>query len=371
MGLPLWDVPWPRLRHSVRSACNEMSALNYCKYVGLTFPTALQLRMQVHDSRSTLRLSTVSNAATFQSQAGPQAEQRRAQRTPPQVSYEKETVAPHCLTACRKGVADEELAKKEAERGRKRKADDDEILGGARKRSRSYSSTSVSTISTSRSRSQSPRHTKLAHDERKLGFRSKLPGSSPHRRTARSSSHSALSYRSRSFGRNISEHRGERSGTLHGRRPVSSDRRRENMPLNGTRKRRRTSSTSSRSYSSDYSNGQRRRNRSHDGDRNTRRRRSSVSPDTRGRDRSLPRNNGKRRTMSRGDSMDRGRIARGRQSMTPRSPPPAEKVDGRGSGAQEGVENRPPQIQAPRKERSLSPFSKRLALTQAMNLGHR
>ena len=143
------------------------------------------------------------------------------------------------------------------------------------------------------------------------------------------------------------------------------------MPLNGTRKRRRNSGGSSSSHSSDYSNRPTRRNRSRDGDRNTRRRRSSVSPDTRGRDRSLPRNSGKRRTMSRSDSMDRGRIARGRQSLTPRSPPQAERVYRRGSGAQEGVGNRPSHAQAPRKEKSLSPFSKRLALTQAMNLGHR
>ena len=143
------------------------------------------------------------------------------------------------------------------------------------------------------------------------------------------------------------------------------------MPLNGTRKRRRNSSTSSSSYSSDYSNGRKRRNRSRDGDRNTRRRRSSVSPDTRGRDRSLPRRSGKRRTMSRGNSMDRGLIARGRQSLTPRSPPSGDRAYERGLGAQEGVENRPPHAQAPRKEKSLSPFSKRLALTQAMNLGHR
>ena len=230
----------------------------------------------------------------------------------------------------------------------------------------------MSTISTSRSRSESHRHTTLAHDERQPGSRSNLRKSSPRRRTAKGSTRSAISYTSRSSGRNMSEDRYEKSETLHGGRSISPARQRaENVPLNGARKRRRSSRDSSRSNSSDYLKGQRRRDRSRDGDRNTRRRRSSVSPDTRGRDRSLPRNSGKRRTMSRGDSMDRGRIARGRQSLTPRSPPPTERVYGRESDGHRGVESRPPHAQAPRKDRSLSPFSKRLALTQSMNLSHR
>ena len=170
-----------------------------------------------------------------------------------------------------------------------------------------------------------------------------------------------------------------------------------------TRKRRRESSSPSKSYSSDYSVRRQRRDRygdvTRDGERNTRRRRSSVSPDTRGRDRSLPKGAGKRRTMSRSDSMDRSRVAQGRHSMTPTSPPlrPLQaRANGRGlttnpqrmdsmkrqdqnakdpnirSSTRSGggsMENRPQQTPLLRKERSLSPFSKRLALTQAMNMG--
>ena len=43
----------------------------------------------------------------------------------------------------------------------------------------------------------------------------------------------------------------------------------------------------------------------------------------------------------------------------------------RGRDARDGIAVKPPPVVAPpvRKERSLSPFSKRLALTQAMNMG--
>ncbi|KAF4313468.1 hypothetical protein GTA08_BOTSDO00256 [Botryosphaeria dothidea] len=59
----------------------------------------------------------------------------------------------------KKGVADETLAKKADERGRKHSRDDDDMTSRPRKRSRSvssYSSTSVSTISTNRSPTRSP-----------------------------------------------------------------------------------------------------------------------------------------------------------------------------------------------------------------------
>ncbi|KAF9637333.1 hypothetical protein BFW01_g8229 [Lasiodiplodia theobromae] len=61
----------------------------------------------------------------------------------------------------KKGVADETLAKKADERGRKHSRDDDDLQSRPRKRSRSvssYSSSSVSTISTNRSPSRSPSH---------------------------------------------------------------------------------------------------------------------------------------------------------------------------------------------------------------------
>lgn len=232
-------------------------------------------------------------------------------------------------------------------------------------------------------------------DARKIhGSRSKQRIFSPNRRRASCSSDSAVSYTTESSIEKPSKERFERREARRDRGSKSRD------GLNGPRKRRRNTSSSSGSYSSDYSIGRQRRNRSRDGerdgDRNTRRRRSSVSPDTRGRDRSPPRKGGKRLTISRSDSMDKGRIARARQSLTPRSPPSRERAYGReqvsdnpadsvrhrggrandantpfrGPNGREGTTSKPPQQPPPRKERSLSPFSKRLALTQAMNMGH-
>lgn len=281
-----------------------------------------------------------------------------------------------------------------------------EATGGIGRRSRSassYTSTSVSTISTNRSPSPSRRTPHIA--ERKYGgAHSRRRSFSPNRREARSSSSSAVSYVSKSSharpsnsrSRRHDDTRRQRSMSPHGEHAVFHS---------ASRKRRRESSSPSRSYSSDYSMRQQRRDRygdgTRDGDRNTRRRRSSVSPDTRGRDRNLPRGAGKRRTMSRSDSMDRSRVAQGRHSMTPTSPPlrPLQaRANGGGlasniqrmdsmrrqdqnakdpnvrSSTRSGggsFENRPQQAPPLRKERSLSPFSKRLALTQAMNMGHR
>lgn len=163
-------------------------------------------------------------------------------------------------------------------------------------------------------------------------------------------------------------------------------------------KRRRSSQSSSRSYSSNSSTDWRRRRPSREGDRNTRRRRSSISPDRRGRDRSIPGMRHRRRSQTR--SRDRSQITRNRQSMTPASPqhrglgigrasqwkarhqpreagPAAEyddtkshwtaPSDSRGKGTSRSSRRSPPT----RKDRSLSPFSKRLALTQAMNMGVR
>lgn len=99
--------------------------------------------------------------------------------------------------------------------------------------------------------------------------------------------------------------------------------------------------------------------------------------------------------MSRSDSVDRSRVARARHSLTPRSPL-QERANGREQlsrskltdsashqhregndrktrydGPEESVKKEPQRALPFRKERSLSPFSKRLALTQAMNMGHR
>ena len=265
------------------------------------------------------------------------------------------------LTARRTGIADEELAKKEAERGRKRKSDDDASPDRVRKHWRSsspFSSTSVSTISTNLSRSPSPTRSLAARARQAHGSHKERMSISPDVRE-----------------------RGRRT---------------EERANHDNRKRRRTSRSSSRSYSSDASSGWRRRSRSEYGDRNTRRRHSSISPDTRGRDRSPPRTRSKR-WRSRSTSRDRSHIARTRQSMPHASPSLRERVDGNqshlhppvshggrypevtrdddGRGTNRGrddANNRPTRpAPPPRKERSLSPFSKRLALTQAMNMGNR
>ena len=209
-------------------------------------------------------------------------------------------------------------------------ADQDESPDGHRKRPRSASydsSTSVTTISTNLSRSASPKRPKL--------------------------NESRPSY-----------------GSV------------------GSRKRRRSSSFSDASYSSDDTSARRRKSWAEDNDRNTRRRRSSISPDNRGRDRDFDER--RRLPRSRSNSMDQSRIARHRNSMTPDLRTDHERSNGRPharprhsfgadrpkssyNDARYGKNGQSDPIQPQRvpsrKERSLSPFSKRLALTQAMNTG--
>ncbi|KAI9864775.1 MAG: hypothetical protein M1830_006074, partial [Pleopsidium flavum] len=246
------------------------------------------------------------------------------------------------------GIADEQLAKTEEERGRKRRADEEE-LDRAQKRSRSKSSiTSVSTISTNASRSTSPRHSKTGDGN---------------------------TYYTSQQDRSV----------------VSS------YGMMRTRKRRRESISPSLSYSTESSIPERKDTRDGGKDRNTRRRHSSISPDERGRHQHAGARRGSRRETSR--SMDRSQIARHRRSMTPVT----RGKDGRGQGGassklqgrnavvndsrrNSNIDDRYGSNQKdqgrlpghrtqdsapslPRKERSLSPFSKRLALTQAMNMG--
>lgn len=220
---------------------------------------------------------------------------------------------------------------------------------------KSYSSTSVSTISTRRSRSASPLPTKVHRDGASQNQQKREPLS-------------------------MSFHNGV------------------------DRKRRRRSRSSSLSYSSDSSFEKKDRRRTEEVDRNTRRRRSSISPEMRGRDIDYA---SKRRTRSRSKGRDKSEAARKRNSMTPAAHPDGERSHApqqhRSSRDQASMRNRsqrysndndrygssfrnqgqptrdqrPPTRDEPsrqgppfqRKERSLSPFSKRLALTQAMNMG--
>lgn len=311
--------------------------------------------------------------------------------------------------ALRKGVADEELAKKEAERGRMRRVGEYNNLHVTRKHSRSISSsssTSVSTISTNLSRSPTPRrasrHAARGYHDSGRHSQAIFCQDTVHKRR-RSSSMSATSYASESSVDRRRNHRSRDEG--HHRHSSSSpdsrrgerDHRMRSRPRSINRKRRRSAS-SSLSYTSVSSREGGRKDISMNEHRNTRRRRSLISPERRGRDRG---HDGRsiRRTRSRSNSMDRSQVARNRQSMTPgatskganersrkgtgsQGRQPLKDRDRRfsndddryGSSFRDGNtddfrRNRPLPSSPPRRGRSLSPFSKRLALTQAMNMG--
>ncbi|KAJ5622847.1 hypothetical protein N7490_011452 [Penicillium lividum] len=218
------------------------------------------------------------------------------------------------------GLADGILAKREEERGRKRDLDNEDADRDTHssKRARSLSShstNSVATISTTRSASASP-------DRRS----------------------------------NPREHARDRATTS-----VSP-------PADKSRKRR--LSDSGESYSGSSYSGVRHRSRSREWaeDRNIRRRRRESSPEERGRHR-----DSRHRDQRRSSSVDQGQIAKERRSTTPRT--------GRNRSGQRSYRDRSPPVHAhparsrqepraragPPRERSMSPYSKRLALTKAMN----
>lgn len=296
------------------------------------------------------------------------------------------------LIADRQGIADEQL--KKVQHDRKRKADTDDLVGAVRKRSRSvssYSSTSVSTISTNLSRSPSP---KPAVSQRTSHLGTSRTSAGDHKKMK--SPDSSMSYSSNSsytkHKKNAPSSRDRNAqdelDRAHSIEWEKSDRLRPDFTLELSRKRRRSRS-SSMSYISDSSYDRRRRSRSINDFRRTRARRSKASPDIRGRDRwsRAPRS-------SRSNSMDRDEIARGRRSMTPirvsrgngielprgrredENTRPGSQNDNDRYGSsfrdKESEYRRPPRprpASPPRKQRSLSPFSKRVALTQAMNMG--
>ncbi|KAL6715020.1 hypothetical protein ACLMJK_007281 [Lecanora helva] len=160
----------------------------------------------------------------------------------------------------------------------------------------------------------------------------------------------------------------------------------------GTRKRRQSKSRSI-SSSSDVSFYERRRSRSRDKGQSKRRRHSSRSPVDRGRNRDVYNSGQSRRARSPSDSRDRGEVLRNRKSMTPnvarsdegfqqhyhRSSSSHSKKSfknnhryGNSTQRQDGNSRSDwlhENVRPPRTERSLSPFSKRLAMTQAMNMG--
>ncbi|KAL9602267.1 MAG: hypothetical protein Q9219_001992 [cf. Caloplaca sp. 3 TL-2023] len=296
----------------------------------------------------------------------------------------------------REGVADEQLAKLQNDRKRKLEAEDTPHRLGKRSVSvSSRSSVSVSTISTTMSRAPSRERDMHPISVRSRGTRKSSRDGG--RRVLRERSMSYTSNSSSSQSRTRALRAKDRNPRL--RKPVhspklgdrgrSSNRRPSNAVSSSSRKRRRSRS-SSMSYMSDSSYAGRQSTGVLGENRRTRARRSSTSPDFRGRDR---RSRAPQSNRSRSNSMDRSRIARERRSMTPERA--SRRYGDREARLRPGVEGgqsrflngeshykstsrgkehelyraaKPRPVSPPRRERSLSPFSKRLALTQAMNM---
>ena len=300
------------------------------------------------------------------------------------------------LIEVRKGVADEVLARKDEERGRKRRADVDEHMNGSRKRSRStssYSSNSISTISTNLSRSSSPKLAGLRHTGQSQLF-SDLEVDRKRRRSRSSS----ISYSSDSLHGRRREDR-TRGIVDDGNHRKGPSERGTGRPSGPERRQRAHMRSESVSYDSHSSVDKARKRSLHRETRSKRRRHSSRSPVDRGRDRDFNSNRGTWRTRSPSESRDRSEVIRNRKSMTPGLPARQSSrhdndsqwseyhpnVDRRqsysndndryGSSARDRNENTRGTLPQPsalfqRRERSLSPFSKRLKITQAMNMGH-
>ncbi|KAI1806809.1 zinc knuckle-domain-containing protein [Daldinia bambusicola] len=235
-----------------------------------------------------------------------------------------------------KGVADEELAKREAERAKKRELEDEGSDDGSPKRRRSASYDSVSSISTRRSLSPPPRaqqSTRVHPDSPRRGTRSPSPIS----RSERRDSYSSASDYDRSNA--SSTRRSARNDSPSGERPRRSrSLARDSSPVRSLYGDARDDAPGQRSNYSQrrrYSSSPSRSPPPHE-----RRQFRSRSPDRpRRRDRSLPRDY---------------------ERQASRDPAPSYRNDRRRGEA-------PPRRE--QRERSLSPFSKRLALTQAMNMG--
>ncbi|OCK91053.1 uncharacterized protein K441DRAFT_689118 [Cenococcum geophilum 1.58] len=316
----------------------------------------------------------------------------------------------------KKGVADEQLAKKADERGQKHSHDDGDAPIPPRKRSRSvssYSSSSVSTISTNASLSPPPRKSKQFSRDRSMGSPRRLSGDRKRRR--RSTSSSSDSYTSESS----VDRKGSKEKERNTRRRLSSF-----SPVERGRRRSRSSISSrmetSKSRSPARNGGKRPRSPSLDRMRSKSRSRGRRPRSPLSRHMSLSRSrsrNGRVRlplakrmteSRSRSRSPNPARNARSSNSRSPlragrrrsparrssrsrsRSPYARQRRDhirDQWNGPRDGPRSRPfnnrrpsrtmdyrptaPQPPPVRKERSLSPYSKRLALTQAMNMGGR
>lgn len=293
--------------------------------------TPLLLRVQGGAPGAPLHCPTFPHPATLQSQTASQAVKRDSECSPGEVRHGLCSKFGFLLTCgIRKGVADEELAKREAERARKRERERDEDdalkVSPPSRRRRSPSYDSVSSIST-RSPSPAPR-------------RSRSPERRERRRSSRSPSPRAShGRRSRSYD----------SGHRYSQGPSESPERRH--PVKSSRPPRSPSPQRSPSPPPRRDRGSRESGRY-----------GSLAAHPRGQDAYARRTYSSSRSRSPArredwddrhaagqyrDRDDRSHHGKGRRSPSP--PPPREP--------------------SPPRERSLSPFSKRLALTQAMNRG--
>lgn len=237
-------------------------------------------------------------------------------------------------TLRRKGVADELLAQKEAERARKREleAEEEEIAsrGSPSKRRRSYSSDSVSSIST---RSPSPARANAPHQRRARPVTSRDASPEPsHGRQRSVDSRDGFSHQP-----SVSP---ERALSLKGKGPR---RQRSISPHGGSQRQGRREAHTTKD-SAEFNRPNREYTR-------------SMS-----------------RSMSRSPSRSRSPTRSPARPSSRRGNAGAGQHRGREDGPRREDRNRPHQPTPPRqppppRQRSLSPFSKRLALTQAMNGG--
>ncbi|KXJ91168.1 zinc knuckle-domain-containing protein [Microdochium bolleyi] len=244
----------------------------------------------------------------------------------------------------KEGLADQILAQREVERAKKRRLEGDADVDELPKRQRSASFDSVSTVSTNAgpsSKGLQQRPSRSPSPARDRGNHRVSRSTSPLRNAPRARSRSSVSERSYSRDRSMSPERPARN------RSFSPQRQDEPTGQRG----RDHSPEQDQLYSRDVSLG---REQIH----NVRRRRrspsTSMSPPPQNRRRLRSRSPQQRGRQDRDAQGQRGR----RSSSSPRQRGPGQ------SPAEQ--QRRPPQRQVPR-ERSLSPFSRRLALTQSMN----
>lgn len=239
------------------------------------------------------------------------------------------------LTWRRKGVADELLAQKEAERARKREleAEEEEIAsrGSPSKRRRSYSSDSVSSIST---RSPSPARANAPHQRRARpeAIRDASPQAS-HGRQRSVDSRDGLSHQPSVSPERAFSPKGKAPRRQHSISPYGGSQQRQGRREAHTNKDSAELNRPSREYTRSMS-----------------------------------------RSMSRSRSRSRSPTRSPARPSSRRGNAGAGQHRGREDGPRREDRNHPQQPAPPRqppppRQRSLSPFSKRLALTQAMNGG--